>query len=382
MAPDFRVVRFALGHDRNNHVLVAVSSSQADSSEPLDLELLATDDQKAYVMTLSHTRIARYKHSKNSCADSEWEDALKALLLPDQPVGDVKATARIADDEEKPTGDDTSYMFIDVRRPLSRDSELLGTLKLRKSHKAEASVELFDWCSESIGARDKLERDFVELRREHESLKALVAGETAKFQELARTKHEFEATHDSWLRDLLNEKKVKIRMQEQILATAHVDPAKLASATAAATASKPHHTGMRASRKLKRKALASADDDGDHDSNDEADKMDLDVEQAPESHNEGSEEVDIATTDSETASDPESNPGPTSAARNKGTRASPASADGSSGKPDKAGHDLRDKKAITPDESEDKASPRKTSPPKNKQSVPAYDPDDESTASE
>lgn len=51
MAPEFRVVRFALAHDKNSHVLVAVSSTQADSSEPLDLKLLATDDQKAYVMT-------------------------------------------------------------------------------------------------------------------------------------------------------------------------------------------------------------------------------------------------------------------------------------------------------------------------------------------
>lgn len=71
---------------------------------------------------MSHARIARYKHSKNSCAESEWEDALKALLLPDQPIGNVTATARIADDEDKPTGDDSSYMFIDVRRGVSKDT--------------------------------------------------------------------------------------------------------------------------------------------------------------------------------------------------------------------------------------------------------------------
>lgn len=51
MAPEFRVVRFALAHDKSSHVLVAVSSSHGDSPEPLNLELLATDDQKAYVMT-------------------------------------------------------------------------------------------------------------------------------------------------------------------------------------------------------------------------------------------------------------------------------------------------------------------------------------------
>ncbi|KAJ4404231.1 hypothetical protein N0V82_010535 [Gnomoniopsis sp. IMI 355080] len=382
MAPVLRVVRFALAHDKSSHVLVAVSSSHGDSSKPLDLELLATDDQKAYVMTLSHARIARYKHAKNPCAESEWESALEALLLLDQPIGNVTATARIADDEGKPTGDDSSYMFIDVRRGVSRDTEVLGTLKLRKSHKAEAAVELFDWCSASIRARDKLEEDIVELRRENESLKALVAEETAKFQELVRTKQEFEATHDSWLKDLLNEKKVKIRMQEQILATAHVDPNKLASGTAAATASKPHLTGVGASRKGKRKAQGSDSVDGEQNSEDKADKMDLDIDSRPESHDEGPEEVDIATTDSETASDSESNPEPKSAARNKGTSASPALATGSPGKADNAGHNLRNKKVVTPDDSEDEAPPRKESPPRKRTSVPAYDPDDESTASE
>lgn len=170
-------------------------------------------------------------------------------------------------------------------------------------------------------------------------------------------------------------------MQEQILATAHVDPDKLASATAAATASKPHHTGIGASAKGKRKAQ-SFDVEDDQDSDDEADKMDLDIDQAPESHDEGVEEVDIATTDSETASEVASNPEPKGAVRNKGSRDAPASAAGTSGKPGKAGHKLRDRKAGPPAESEDEAPPRKNSPRQKQKSVPAYDPDDESTASE
>lgn len=212
-------------------------------------------------------------------------------------------------------------------------------LKLRKSHKAEASVELFDWCVESISARDKLEQDMIELRREHESLQALVAQETAKVQELARSKQEFEAMHDSWLKDLLNEKKVKIRMQERILATAHVDPDKLASATAAATASKPHHSRAGTSRKGKRKAqgLEHTTDNSSH-SNDEADEMDLD-----ESHEEQEiEDVDMATDDSETASDSDAN---------SESKDSPPSKTGSSGKAGKASSRLRDKKTIDSDES-------------------------------
>lgn len=50
MALVSHVLRLALGHDQSSPVLVATSSAE-DASHPLDLELLATDDQKAYVMT-------------------------------------------------------------------------------------------------------------------------------------------------------------------------------------------------------------------------------------------------------------------------------------------------------------------------------------------
>lgn len=231
-------------------------------------------------------------------------------------------------------------------------------------------MELFDWCVESISARDKLEQDIIELRREHESLQSLVAEETAKVQELARSKQEFEALHDSWLKDLLNEKKVKIRMQEQILATAHVDPDKLACATAAATASKPHNSRAATSSKGKRKAQGLDHPDKSTRSNDEADEMDLDVD---ESHEEEEiEDVDMATTDSETASDTDSKPESKSTARKK---------TGSSGKSGKAGHNLRDKSIAAPDESDEEASTRK-GPPRGKKPAPADDPDDVSTASE
>lgn len=68
---------------------------------------------------VSHARIARYRASKTACPESDWEDALKALLLADRPPGDVQATARIADDGNKPSGDARGYMFIDVIKKVS-----------------------------------------------------------------------------------------------------------------------------------------------------------------------------------------------------------------------------------------------------------------------
>lgn len=66
-----------------------------------------------------HSKIARYRASKTACSESDWESALKALLLGDNPGGDVQASARIGDDPRKPIGDATGYMFIDVRKKVS-----------------------------------------------------------------------------------------------------------------------------------------------------------------------------------------------------------------------------------------------------------------------
>lgn len=258
-------------------------------------------------------------------------------------------------------------------------------MKLRKSNKALERVDLFDWCAEAIKARDKLTQDVDHLKREHDALKALVAEETVKVKELARSKHEFEATHDSWLKDLLNEKKIKIRTQEQLLATAQVDPNKLA---AVVTASKLRCGGEpRPARKGKRKAKASEASD------DEPDKMDVDVVEAPDSHDEEMDEVDRATTtgSEETASEPESDPPTKKVGNKKSAQSSPASAVGNpgragkAGKANKIGHNLRDKKVVTPDESDNEnPAPQKKSPMSSKKPAPApdVDPDDVSTASE
>lgn len=240
---------------------------------------------------------------------------------------------------------------------------ILGTLKLRKSKQAEASIDLFNWCAEAVKARDKLAQDVGDLKREHDALQALVTEETAKIDHLARSKLEFEATHDSWLKDLLNEKKVKIRTQEQLLATVNLDPNKLAAATRA------NRRGTGASRGGKRKAEAS---DGDLSGGD-ADKMDVDpdLDEAPESHDEQMVEADRATTHSETESDPEPDTSPNKKLDKKAARASPASAAGSSGKTDKVRHNLRDKKVVSPGESEDEAPPPPKKSPAAKKKTPA-----------
>lgn len=223
---------------------------------------------------------------------------------------------------------------------------------------------MFDWCVDFTSARDRQDKELAELRCKYDDLKEHIAEETAKFEELQRSKHEFEDEHDSWLRDLLNEKKVKIRMQEQILATANVDQTKLAAVAAATN----RRAAVGSSRKGKRKAQGKGLGVEHSNTDDEADKMDVDVDPDPDpklSDDVGMTTPTASESESEGEPEPVPKPQPKKSVRN---RASPASAVGSS----------RNKTQAV--ESEDDSPPPKALPANRKKPAPIGD--DESTASD
>jgi hypothetical protein len=123
----------------------------------------------------------------------------------------------------------------------------------------------------------------------------------AQLEELidAKANHETELLEK--FRDLLNEKKAKIRDQQRLLATAKVDPKRLAAVQASRKSSKKTAAGP--SRTGKRKADNGPQiEDNDEDDDDGFEKMDVDVVQVPND----SDQLDIETPDedeTETASE-------------------------------------------------------------------------------
>ncbi|PSR75478.1 hypothetical protein BD289DRAFT_487100 [Coniella lustricola] len=302
---------------QKRHVLVAVSPSTDDAAtHPLDLELVATENAKAYVATLQHAKVGKYKHDTNACSDDRWQACLKELLLlqkQHQHQHDSLAGGGI--DAYAETSNE-GYLFIHVQQKRAGAAETLGSLKLRKSNKAAEDIDMFDWCTESVSAREQLQQEVAQLQCKHDALQKLVSEETARFRELERSKQEFETHHDSWLKDLLNEKKLKIRMQEQILAAASVHPAK--------------------GTNHKRKHGAHLDADLEESGQDvKPDEMDVDVDvdmdaEAAESHDEMSD-AGQTTQDSESASASEAEATPN--LKHKNTAARQPAAPSSPGSP-------------------------------------------------
>lgn len=96
----------------------------------------------------------------------------------------------------------------------------LGTLSL--SYKEDEAIELFDWCGESIRARETVKEDLATASAKSQELEKAVAGLKSQLDELITAKQRDESELLEKFRDLLNEKKVKIREQQRMLAAGKV----------------------------------------------------------------------------------------------------------------------------------------------------------------
>ncbi|KAG6360643.1 hypothetical protein INS49_011708 [Diaporthe citri] len=358
-------------------VLVRVTARSSTKSRPLDLELRATDDVRAFVLPLQHGKISRYKTEDTT--DEEWESCLTSLLLGTQPIANFHVAAQFTDEN----------LGIEIGNRVSGATVIAGTLVLRLSKSGTKNADMFDWANEAVLRQAQLAEELAALKLNHDKLERRVTEETAHFKALERTRTQFESEHDSFFRDLLNEKKLKIRTQEQILSTARVDEAKLAALKAKARSDKSevasrHPDAVGSSRKGKRKAESAADDTDD----DDIDEMDVDEQSV--SPGEELSDVEQTTEDEETASEPEPEPKPksknpsrSSAGKKAGQGSSPSASKATTKSNKPPSSNLRGKSPVVAADDENEEMPAPRALPFGRKPKPVPDPaDDESTASE
>ncbi|POS73040.1 hypothetical protein DHEL01_v208568 [Diaporthe helianthi] len=369
---------FRLAHP-DGPVLVRVTPRSSTKSRPLDLELRATDDVRAFVLPLQHSKISRYRRDGSSLSDDEWESCLTSLLLGTGSIGKLDVSAKLTDEN----------LGIEIGIRNSGTTDIAGTLVLRPSKSATKNADMFSWASEAVLRQAQLAEELAELKLKHDRLEKRVDEETAKFKALEHSKNEFESEHNSFFRDLINEKKLKIRTQEQILSTAHVDESKLAALKAKAKparseATSRHPGAVGSSRKGKRKAGFQAD------ATDGADVDGMDI--GDQSTISGQELSDIdQTTGEDTASEhePEPEPEPTSKhpARSPGATKAEGDSSRSASKPASKSNNpsnLQGKpQVVAADEYKEMPAPRALPFGRKAEAEPvSYPADDESTASE
>ncbi|KAI0843787.1 hypothetical protein F5Y06DRAFT_11216 [Hypoxylon sp. FL0890] len=294
------VLRFPISGKEDEYFLLQVSPH---GSRPLDLKLVGSESTAVFTLKLRHKRVGEYKTPNSPCSQEEWENILTSTLVNQRPEPDIEIRADVEPD-------DTS-VSLSFRKNIQGITQRLGSIKLEEDEKTE--ISLFDWCVSAIGTREKVEEDLASATAKAQALEDSLKELREQLDELIKAKEEDETQFLEKFRDLLNEKKVKIRQQQRLLAAATVDPEKLANIGGGQSTQK---RVAQASRASKRKAKVEPES-----SDEEFEKMDVEEEDDNGSTEPDAEEDHGDTTADETASgtgtDDEPAPPPVRSRRNQ-----------------------------------------------------------------
>lgn len=203
----------------------------------------------------------------------------------------------------------------------------LGAITLPEK---EEVVELYDWCGLTIQSKDKVERELAELKAQLKAKEAEAEKINEELAQMVKLKNDHENDLIEKFSLLLNEKKLKIRDQQRLLASANVDPAKAAAVERSRSSAKSGSAGPSKGRKRKAGQVGQ----GETDSDDGFEKMDVDNQQddATDSGDEPPRTPDrdsTAEVDSEDEAPPAAPPARKAASSDKKAEASNAAPDAS-----------------------------------------------------
>ncbi|KAJ6783721.1 hypothetical protein PWT90_05471 [Aphanocladium album] len=250
-----RVLKVPQSDNDKEFVLLQASPS---GKKPLDLKIIGTEGEAPYVVKIKHDRIAALKVKNSPLSDSEWESTLLSFFNQ-EPLSDINAAATVQSE---------ASISITIRKQVEGISQRLGTITL--SHDANEAIELLEWCAASADAVVASKEATAQAQSKATELEVSIRQLKDQLDELLKAKDEDETALLQKFRDLLNEKKVKIREQQKILASGSFTTAKPAEPEEPSPEPEPEAPKSKgrgrkpaASRAGKRKAAAPAKEESD-----------------------------------------------------------------------------------------------------------------------
>ncbi|KAJ8071497.1 hypothetical protein OCU04_001817 [Sclerotinia nivalis] len=275
-------------------------------SRPLDVKLIGTDGELVFAVSLKHSKISTLKVKNSPYTDEEWTLILSTILLhepPKEEEGNVMRGVEIHAKVEK------KAMTLVIQKVIEGIRQRLGAIKLDETEEKE--ISLFDWCAlatkSADSSKDELEALRIKYSEQQETLEKL----NENFRGLNKRKSDHENQLLEKFSLMFNEKKLKVRDQQRLLAGAKVDPEKV-EAVQNIRSGKPRTAG--ASRSGKRKAGKEVQPESS-DSDDAFEKMDVDQNQDENDIADESDQPEIQTpdhSDEETDTEDEEAPHPKS----------------------------------------------------------------------
>ncbi|KAK2780299.1 mitotic apparatus protein p62-like protein [Colletotrichum kahawae] len=287
------VLQFPRSDKEGAFVIVHVTPTR---SKALDVKLVGTDGVEPYAVSLRHDKVVSLRVKSSPCSDEEWVSILTAVIRQ-EPLDDVEVVASVEDE---------SSVTLNVRKKGKEFTQRLGAIEL--SHSPRELIELYDWCGLSAQTASEAKEALALATAKASKLEESVRGLKAHLDELIVAKEAHETELLEKFRDLLNEKKVKIRQQQKLLASVAA-PGKSAAPSVKEEdpTQEPNSRGSGArraagkSRPTKRKAAPPPVEE-DESTSDEFEKMDLDA-SAKRSAELSDQEQDTTEDDDATASE-------------------------------------------------------------------------------
>ncbi|KAJ5840029.1 uncharacterized protein N7525_005217 [Penicillium rubens] len=261
-----RILRFPRSDETGAFVLVHVWCT---GPAPLDLSLTATEGESPYVSLVKQTRLKDLQAKNYEGSHDEWVKTVSLILgqssaPPDEPdwATGLEASASISgSDEDK-------AIVITIRKRVQTITQRLGAFTLRQDD--EQAVELFEWTGITAARAHVLEQQVSSLTGRYRLAEDTIHRLNEQLEELMHAKTEHENRLVANFVQILNEKKLKIRNQQRLLASATVDATKV-SEIQASIPEESHGTA-----KKSHSAKRSASNMSDIDDSDGFEQMDID----------------------------------------------------------------------------------------------------------
>ncbi|KAJ5698258.1 hypothetical protein N7462_000263 [Penicillium macrosclerotiorum] len=226
---EVRVLQVARSDEPDSFVLLHVFHT---GPATLDLTLTATEGESPYITTIKQTQLQDLCAKNYQGSQDEWAQTVSFVLgqsiLSDQPPwwSEIESSASVSTSNEG-----SKEIVLTIRKRVQDITQRLGALTLLQDD--EQAIELFEWCGVTARKTSDLQNQVTSLMGRYRSAEDTISKLNQQLEELRRAKSQHESQMLVNFLHLLNEKKLKIRNQQRLLASATADPVKVSEIQAA-----------------------------------------------------------------------------------------------------------------------------------------------------
>ncbi|KAK5058672.1 hypothetical protein LTR84_010936 [Exophiala bonariae] len=202
--------------------------SRKEDGQDLDLDLLATDNVRAFSGKVQQKRLKKLQAKNYDGTDDEWSNILSYTFISKQNSSlgatqkkNLEVICSASGRKKEP-----HTLSITFRYNIEGIIQRLGVIELPEIEDT-SEFDIFGWTLLLLEQRDKLQEEAAAQKDKADTEQATEAKLQKQLSDLVDAKVEHEKQLLSKFCTLLNEKKLKTRNMQRVLQTAQVDQKKL-----------------------------------------------------------------------------------------------------------------------------------------------------------